>query len=533
MNRESQPEIYTAQLEELLDRLHKDISSNFDALTDVKDVRQLDDYILQLNSFYYGSFHEKIFPLYRQLIQEDMQAQLNLALQEDTLRQGILGNIKRYAQLYNQVKRLTATLNQGKEITYRLILTNDRREDHNSIDLYAALRHWREHVQASAGQVGKLEEIIEDRDFCQALGKSLGNWPVVHFLEQVDLSQPEQGSCYTDLLSYLNYCRALLRQMQKEDKPYVKSSGIFKELDEQTTRLLRRSMPVSFANYRQYWSDLIGGILPTLPLYVKLGESELYKNSLRRLLQQCDDHILLLERAQHLLIGGYREVLLLASRGPLERSFDIKQLQANLNRILDSLNALEKEFSLPGESDFQNFSQQAGDRLEEAGELLYKPGPYESATPALMLFTGLYRLDLERQYLLRTIEMMREDFRRRHELQEVLLHVVNSLDSFTNLLGNIRADLERLLAPRNLSRLWKDLDVRVERIPLENGKPFPSRFLHLLDKNKLDQLPAGSEDILVLYEEGDLFIIRVGSEQDEEIPYVNIARKEQPHEAGN
>lgn len=527
MNRETQLDIYTAQLEALLNRLHQDIDREFNSLTDVKDVRQLDEYILQLNSFYYGSFHEKIFPLYRQLIQEDMQSQLNLALQEDTLRQGIIGNIKRYTQLYNQVKRLTASLNQGKEKSYQLILANERREDRNSIDLYTALRFWRERLQAAAEQVQKLEEVLMDRNLCQALGKL----PVVHFLERVDLAQPEQGACYTDILSCLSYCRDLLRQMQKEDNPYVKSSGILKELED--IIVARRRVPESFARYRQYLVDLLGSILPNLSLYLKLGESELYKNALRRLLQQLDDNIFLLERSQHLLIGGYREVLMQACRGPSDLSPATSQLQQDLNLILDKLNTLEREFSLPGESDFQNFSQQARERLEEAGHLFSQTGPCENAALEPMLFTSLRHLDLERQYLLRTIEMMREDSRRRNELQEVLLHVVNSLDACTNFLGNIRADLERLLAPRNLSRLWKDLDVRVERIPLEAGKPFPPRFLHLLDKNKLDQLPAGSEDIIVVYEEGDLFIIRVGNEQDEEVPYVNIARKEQPNEAGN
>lgn len=526
MTRDIAPELYIKQLEALLDRLHQDMGRELGSLSEIKDVRQLDAYILQLNSFYYGSFHEKIFPLYRQLIQNDIQSQLNLALQEDNLCQGILRNIKRYAQLYNQVKKLTAALDQGKEKIYQLILAHDRWEDHKSTNLSTALSLWREHVQAAAGQAGKLEEVTGDRDFCQALGKSLGSWPALHFLEQVDLTQPEQGACFTEFLSYLSYCRSLLRQMQKEDKPFAKSSGIIKELEEKTARLDRRSMPASFTRYRQYLTDMMGGILPNLPLYIKLGESELYKNTLRRLLQQFDDNIFLLERTRHLLISGYREALLQACRGLLEMSSDINKLQQNLNRILDSLNALEKEFSLPGEFDFQNFSQQARSRLEEAGHLLGNPRPGEYVSQVPMPVAGLYHLDLERQYLLRSVEMMGEDFNRRHELQEVRLHLLNNLDSLINFLGNIRADLERLLAPRNLGRLWKDLDVRVERIPLESGKPFPARFQHLLDKHKLDQLPVGSGDIIVTYEEGDLFIIRVGKEQAEEMPLVNVARKE-------
>lgn len=525
MNPELTPEIYTRQVEMLLERLHQDIDKELGSLPEVHDLKQLDAYVHQLNSYYYGSFHEKLFPLYRQLIQEDIQSRLNLALQEDTLRQGILGNIKRYAQLYNQVKRLTATLSLGKETTYQRILANDRYEDRSSIDLYTALRLWREHVQAAALQVKMLEEVLDDREFCQALNKALGSWPVVHFLESLDLGRPEQGACYTVLLSYLSYCSTLLRQMQKDDKPFARSSALMKELEEKTAGLGKRPMPPAFNQYRSYLSDQMGTILQTLPLYIKLGESDLYKNALRRLLQQFDDNIFLLERAQHLLIGGYRDALLQACRGLSEKSPDIKQFHQNLNRLLDSLQALEKEFSLPGESDFQNFSQHAQTLLEDAKNLTGELTPGVKTIQPFALFTSLYHLDLERQYLLRSIEMMREDSKRRHELQEILLQVVNNLDSFINLLGNIRADLERLLAPRNLSRLWRDLDVRVERIPLECGKPFPARFLYLLDKYKLSQLPADSEDNIIVHEEGDLFIIRVGDQQDDEVPNISLARK--------
>lgn len=528
MKRDAQPELYTEQLEALIDRLHQDIVRELGPLSEVKDVRQLDNYILQLNSFYFSSFQENIFPLYRQLIYNDIQSQLNLSMQEETLCQGILGNIKRYAQLYNQVKKLNATLNQGKEKSYQLILANDRWQDHNSIELYTSIRLWREHVQAASDKARQLEEVTRDREFCQALNKTLGSWPVVHFLEQVDLTLPEQSACYTDFLVYLNYCRSLLRQIQKEEKPFIRSSGVFQELEEKTAEFGRRRVPASFLNYRQYLIDMMEGILPNLPLYIKLGELQFYKNALRRLLQQFDDNIILLERSQTFLLNGCREALLQVCQGALETSFDVRQIQSELYHILDSINALEKAFSLPGESDFRNFSQQARERLVEAGNLLGKFRPGQSTTRSESLVAGFYHLDLERHYLLRAIEMMSEDSRRRNELQKVLLQVVNNLDAFINLLSNIRADLERLLAPRNLSRLWKDLDVRVERIPLEIGKLFPGRFLHLLDKKKLDQLPPGSEDIIVTFEEGDLFIIRVGNEQDEEVPYVSIARKERP-----
>lgn len=520
------PELYTRQMETLLESLHQEIDTKLRVLTEPQDITQLDDYVYQLNSFYYGSFHEKLFPLYRQLMQEDIQSRLNLALQEDTLRQGILGNIKRYAQLYNQVKRLTTTLSHGKETSYQLILANSRYEDRGSIGLYSALKLWREHLQAAGRQLGQLREVLDDRSFCQTIERFPGIWPLVYFWESVDLGQPVQGASYTSVLSYLSYCSRLLRQLQKEDKPFARSTALIKELADKTAGLNSVSMPAAFNRYRSYLTEQMGSALPTLNLYLKLGDTDSYKSVLRRLLQHFDDNIHLLEKAQHFLISGYREALLQACRSPANSSVDISQVQETINGLLDSLIGLEREFSIPGESDFQNFSQRVQAHLEESGIWMSGFAPGAKADQAGSLFASLYHLELERQYLLRSIVLMREDSKRRQELQDTLLQVANNMDSFVNLLGNIRADLERLLAPRNLARLWKDLDVRVERVPLERGKPFPARFLHLLEKHPVNQYPADSEEIVVLHEEGDLFIIRVGDEQEAEVPFMTVSKKE-------
>ncbi|MDD3272177.1 MAG: hypothetical protein PHR04_08800, partial [Syntrophomonadaceae bacterium] len=114
-----------------------------------------------------------------------------------------------------------------------------------------------------------------------------------------------------------------------------------------------------------------------------------------------------------------------------------------------------------------------------------------------------------------------------NEVLKHLLTIVNMLDNYLNLLANIRADLERILAPRNISRAWKEVNVKVDRVPLQKGQVFPLDYLYLLDKHLVETrlCQDGQEDNLILHEEGDLFIIRVDELLEEEMPYLVIAQK--------
>lgn len=112
------------------------------------------------------------------------------------------------------------------------------------------------------------------------------------------------------------------------------------------------------------------------------------------------------------------------------------------------------------------------------------------------------------------------------QILEQYLQVYNMIQSYLEMLTNIKVDLERLLAPRNISRFWKNHRVRIERIYLEKGHPFPADYGHLLEEHKVDIRPGDHEYPMVLYEEGDLFIIRVDNHTEYEVPPLIIGRSD-------
>jgi len=99
------------------------------------------------------------------------------------------------------------------------------------------------------------------------------------------------------------------------------------------------------------------------------------------------------------------------------------------------------------------------------------------------------------------------------------------VDAHFELMENIRSDLQRLLAPRNISRTWKDIRIRIDHIPLHKGKLFPVNYQYLLDKYAVETRITKQDNNLILHEEGDIFIIKVEDKTEEEIPYIIISQR--------
>jgi hypothetical protein len=108
--------------------------------------------------------------------------------------------------------------------------------------------------------------------------------------------------------------------------------------------------------------------------------------------------------------------------------------------------------------------------------------------------------------------------------KEQYLEVVNLLDGYLNLLATIRSDLERLMRAAKYRPSLERYPLKIERIPVETGKEFPEEYQFLLPENiersSDTQLPRNT----VLYEEGDLFVIKVADLTAFEVPVVILAR---------
>ena len=69
-----------------------------------------EDYLHEVNSFYYRSFHQRFFPAYRDAVKAETAEIYQVSRQVDTLREETANNLIRYAQLFNHLKHLIQVL---------------------------------------------------------------------------------------------------------------------------------------------------------------------------------------------------------------------------------------------------------------------------------------------------------------------------------------------------------------------------------------------------------------------------------------
>jgi len=69
------------------------------------------------------------------------------------------------------------------------------------------------------------------------------------------------------------------------------------------------------------------------------------------------------------------------------------------------------------------------------------------------------------------------------------------------------------------------MHIRVERIAMEKGKPFPTDYLYLLDKYQVETRITEDKTNTILHEEGDIFIIKVDDLLEEDLPYLVVSQR--------
>ena len=127
INTNINPDFFVNQWENYLRQLRIEVENiSLPASGLYKEINKLDQYLFEINKYYYNSFHETLFPIYRNTINEEVSAQLQLAHDEETLRHDLLTNLKRYAYLYNQVKNIYSLLKTSQTETHEGLLTITR-----------------------------------------------------------------------------------------------------------------------------------------------------------------------------------------------------------------------------------------------------------------------------------------------------------------------------------------------------------------------------------------------------------------------
>jgi hypothetical protein len=201
---------------------------------------------------------------------------------------------------------------------------------------------------------------------------------------------------------------------------------------------------------------------------------------------------------------------------PADYSF-IKEITNLMTQVQKSLQNLIKQYEEASIPDFPIFSESAGNILSEVWPKFKSILQDNDVTEYNILNNMLERLKNQFSFLEMQIDHLNIRARHIQKMQQQYEQILTTIDNYHDLLTEMKNQLARTLAPRNLSRQFKDMDLRIEHVVINKGELFPSDYYDLLNIED-DQT---EQEHFIAEEDGDIFLFRLDDVKDALIPKIN------------
>ncbi|MEN6460690.1 MAG: hypothetical protein ABFC94_04870 [Syntrophomonas sp.] len=489
------------------------------------DLPAIDKYLYEINSFYYQSFDTHFMPVYERRIEQEMAALLHISQQEDMVKKDLLANLKRYAQLYNQVKTLTVILSTYRSDINSHLLAVINEKEQLSTELLYSVKQLQGGIEQLYNILKPLLEILADREYLSSMAYSQVNIHAVQMLTALDCHNIQMVKNWNGFLLNLELLKNLLKKL---DHPDDQAAGrtIIKQISANVNNYGNKLLPPLQEFFEKNVQPMLIKQMELISLYLDKGSIAKVSELALELAEWLSELLPVLNQNPAYLSKLNPNLLinLLSMSTPLDINL-ITKLEKHTAEMLSAINIMLKELIPASEPDFIYFSNQAQQIIDKFYSDYYKLTNNQNIKNSGMLYSALIRVTTDSLLLEGRIELLLNKHEHKDIISSKSLTLVNMLDSYLNLLANTRADLERLLAPRNLNRIWKDINIRIDRLPLEKGQVFPDDYRYILDECAVETRITDDLDMTVLHEEGDIFIIRVDELVEEEVPYMIISMK--------
>ncbi|HRW12743.1 MAG TPA: hypothetical protein P5549_06420, partial [Syntrophomonas sp.] len=181
------------------------------------DVNTVDEFILDLNNYYYQRFHEQFIPLYRAQWEAEIKRLYGIARDESALREDIIKNLKRSAQIYNQVKNALHLLKDNQEQINHLHFALERNQAQLLLELIYALKETETVLAACLDLLHTGQTLSTEKE----LIKSMKVYPFQSILKNLwnswDPDSSTWGRDYKRLLINLELFAALVGKISGND----------------------------------------------------------------------------------------------------------------------------------------------------------------------------------------------------------------------------------------------------------------------------------------------------------------------------
>lgn len=520
-------QVYQDELNRFLLQVKQEIQA-LSSNTEVgyQDQETLEAFLLDVNTYYYRSFHERFFPLYKTGMEEELRSLYRISRGEAALKKDILSNLKRMGQIYNGVKNAGKLLDISRDQVQNLLYHAEQGREQRIAELLYTLKDLDNHLLTFHNMLSKWQTFLSDQD----LLKSLSEYPFHLALHQLLHGWEAENSRFIRdfkrLMVNLQLAAQLLIKLQYSDDPCLTArKSVLDELHKLESNLAsKKSTPFLDSWYKQHLQDQFLIYTDLLGLYAEKNErrrclqfAQTFENWLQALLYLLEKATLSPEELGPLFLD-LQSLALLPS--------ELKEISELVHKTSGSLQELTKSLAAATNPEFEHFSTAARRIVADVWSQLKASLEQGKIPSGTVLANGLSRLSMQISLLDMHLDLLNDKEDHRHKLRQQYQIMLSNMDSYQALLTESKNELSRALAPRNISRNFKEMDIRLEHIPVAQGDIFPAAYLHCLPAFKETASEAPKQEFVVQEEDGDLFIFRIDDLYAEVIPNITLKPKE-------
>lgn len=520
-------QILFENLANLLENFYTSIQKDTKQINpNINDIEELDKYLLEINRFYYESFHKHFYPQYKSELEESISTIFRLSRQEEQIKSDILALLNRYAKHYNLVKNLQNKLLDLRDNANNHVLTLLRQEDKALLEMYYATRKLADSLKELLFFSNQLNELYEDKDLIRIFQKYPSHAAAITLLSDLDIKDNRQLESYNQLLIHLNFSKSLILKLENSNNSKL-SMQISKELSQHTLSFLKAktSFPLH-GFYRKYFHNQFSIYMELISLYIQKQDNKKVNKMLKDFEDWLNSLIIAIEKCRPYIMAGKALILDNISTVSTEEIEQIKQILSSATSLEEDLNFILRDYEASPQADFHYFHQEISKLITKHYQAFYNIKSIYQSKFLTAVWISLEKVMLEMSLLESKLDLLHQkDLHSKNMNQDYLL-LVQTLDFYLNMLANIKADLERILTPKSIAKSWPDMNISIQRFSLELGKPFPESHLFFIEEYQVEKhLDIEKKVASILYEEGDLFIIQLDDEQVVEMPNIIVSTR--------
>lgn len=523
-----QTQPYMDMMDEMLQQLHRELDQQVQPLRNCTDCESLDQYLLDLNTFYYQSFHHRFMPQYRQAIENDWRRIHKLSRQEQSLQTDLINVLRFYVRICNRTRRAARQLQDLRtEINLRWSTLQAAAET-RGVDLLYLLK---EHVEGWVFFVQQVD-IARSLQADKQLLDTLERFPACGLAASLFRSADFQtGKEKRDLNRLLSQWQLAIRLLANIQNTHSTSPGkdLFNSLISELEKVdavwdNRKTLPAVRAWYKQ-------SVQPGYHLYLEALRSYGARPDQRRAARmavQFQDWLRawlhVLEQCSGFQSRGWEDWMdRLPALSCLDERYSLELADFG-QRGRRSLDDLISSLTTSQAGSYNSFSQSSRQTLTDAAQYLHKSLDTQPGSRSPLRF-AVQKLDAEVDMALREIELLDERETNARKSITAYQEIQTILDAETEMLESFVRQMDQMLDSRNLQSRFEDSSLQIERVVIRTGALLPPAGSGWIEKGLISTEVAEAPEGMILYAEGDIYIIRLGEQVCEEIPKIVVTRK--------